>query len=370
MKPLLKSVLALVILSAAWVACKPSAPPNLAGAWEGALTVREMQVRLVFKISKAADGSYTATMDSPDQGAHDFPVTSVTFTNPAVRVELKQINGVFQGNLNRSATEMAGTWQQGGFKAALVLKRTDKPSSVAQPKDPAKAYAARKDSDLQGYWKGTLSVPVPGAAAEGQTLELRLILKISEATDGTFGGAMDVVDQGAKDIPISVILYNKPALRLELDGLGALYEGDLNNDGSELAGKWTQRDRSLPLTFKRYDPATEPKAAEKSYAVREGADLQGTWNGTLEVAGVKLRLALKISEGADGTLNGAMDSLDQGAKDLPVTSMTFATPKLRVELRGLGASYEGTLDKAEHKLTGHWAQLGRTNALNFQRNDR
>jgi uncharacterized protein len=125
----------------------------------------------------------------------------------------------------------------------------------------------------------------------------------------------------------------------------------------------------LPLTFKRYDPSSELKETGRSYVSREGSDLQGIWNGTLDVNEVKLRLALKISEAADGTLSGAMDSLDQGARDLPVTSMKYANPTLRVELRGLGAAYEGQLNKAERKLTGHWAQLGRTNALTFQRSD-
>jgi hypothetical protein len=368
MKNVFSLLVALAILPAALISCKKSSP-NLAGFWEGAIEVRDVHLRLVLKIVKAADGSYTATMDSVDQGARDIPVTSITFTNPAVRVEMKPINGIFQGNLNRSASEMAGTWQQGGLKRPLVLKRTDKPSMIAQAKDPAKAYAARKDSDLQGYWKGTLTVPVPQAAAARQAVELRLILKISEAADGTFTGAMDSVDQGAKDIPISVILFNNPALRLEVDGIGGLFEGDLSKDGAEIAGKWTQRERSLPLTFKRYDPSTEPKETERSYVSREGSDLQGIWNGTLDVNGVKLRLALKISEAADGTLSGAMDSLDQGARDLPVTSMKYANPSLRVELRGLGAAYEGQLNKAERKLTGHWAQLGRTNALTFQRSD-
>lgn len=302
-------------------------------------------------------------MDSVDQGSRDIPVTSITITNPVVRVEIKAIGGVFQGILGRNASEIAGTWQQGGTKLPLVLKRTDKPGAIAQSKDPAKDYRARKDSDLQGHWKGTLAIKL----GEDRQLELRLIVKISEAADGTFSGALDSVDQGAKNIPISAILFNKPALRFEVDGIGGLYEGDLNNDGAEITGTWTQGGRSLPLTLKRYDPGTEP---EKSYAAREDSDLQGIWKGTLEVNGVQLRLALKISEATDGTLSGAMDSIDQGAKDLPVTSIKFTDPTLRVELKGLDAAYEGALNKTERKISGTWNQIGRSYPLSFERSDR
>src|SRR5438093_9761022 len=242
MKSLCRALLALMVLSVALSACKKNSPPNLAGFWEGSLQVREIQLRLVLKISKTPDGSYVATMDSVDQGSRDIPVTSITITNPVVRVEIKAIGGVFQGILGRNASEIAGTWQQGGTKLPLVLKRTDKPGAIAQSKDPAKDYSARKDSDLQGHWKGTLAIKL----GEDRQLELRLIVKISEAADGTFSGALDSVDQGAKNMPISAIRCNKPALRFEVDGIGGLYEGDLSNDGAEITGTWTQGGRALP----------------------------------------------------------------------------------------------------------------------------
>jgi len=48
--------------------------------------------------------------------------------------------------------------------------------------------------------------------------------------------------------------------------------------------------------------------------------LEGDWRGTLETGAAKLRLLLKVSKAADGKLAGAIDSLDQGATGLPVTS--------------------------------------------------
>jgi hypothetical protein len=77
--------------------------PELAGQWNGALQINDAQLRLVLKISKAADGSLTATMDSPDQGAKDLPVTAILFNNPAFKLEMEAIGATFNGNLNRKA---------------------------------------------------------------------------------------------------------------------------------------------------------------------------------------------------------------------------------------------------------------------------
>ena len=52
--------------------------------------------------------------------------------------------------------------------------------------------------------------------------------------------------------------------------------------------------------------------AEKSAAPAQStADVQGTWLGTLDAGGVKLRVAFAISNAASG-LTATMDSLDQG----------------------------------------------------------
>jgi len=47
---------------------------DITGDWNGALKVQGIQLRLVFHITKT-DTGYTATMDSPDQGAKGIPVT-------------------------------------------------------------------------------------------------------------------------------------------------------------------------------------------------------------------------------------------------------------------------------------------------------
>src|SRR5256885_4163289 len=81
------------------------------------------------------------------------------------------------------------------------------------------------------------------------------------------------------------------------------------------------------------------KPADKE---EEDMGIEGNWIGVLAE---KLRLVLKISKGADGKLTATMDSLDQGAKDLTIDTLDFTDRKLRFEMKALGASFEGTLER-------------------------
>ena len=102
----------------------------------------------------------------------------------------------------------------------------------------------------EGTWQGTLD-------AGGQ--KLRLALTLTKNADGTYSGSVDSLDQGTT-IPIDVVTVNGDSIRAELKSVGAVFEGKLNADGSELTGQFSQGGSVLPLTFKRGTAAT-PGAA-------------------------------------------------------------------------------------------------------------
>jgi murein DD-endopeptidase len=93
---------------------------------------------------------------------------------------------------------------------------------------------------LEGSWQGTLDV--------GQ--KLRLALTVSKSPDGAYSGKVDSLDQGTS-IPIEIIKVSGDSVRLELQTVGAIFEGNLNADGSELIGQFSQGGFNGPLTFKR-----------------------------------------------------------------------------------------------------------------------
>jgi len=140
------SFAALAMMFAANVAnAQQSAPqaaagPGIEGPWEGTLDVGAAKLRLVLKVSKAADGSLTAKADSPDQGANDLPVDVVTFKDNALHFEMKRLLASYDGKLNADSSEFTGEFKQGGASFPLNLKRVTKPSSPNRPQEPKKPY--------------------------------------------------------------------------------------------------------------------------------------------------------------------------------------------------------------------------------------
>jgi hypothetical protein len=104
----------------------------------------------------------------------------------------------------------------------------------------------------EGVWQGTLEV---GGA------NLRLVLTVTKSGPGGYSGKVDSLDQGST-IPIDTITVTGDAVRLELKSVGAVYEGALNKDRSEMSGKFTQGGASLPLVFKAGAPSQAGAAAK------------------------------------------------------------------------------------------------------------
>lgn len=93
-------------------------------------------------------------------------------------------------------------------------------------------------------------------------------------------------------------------------------------------------------------------------------EIQGQWNGVLDVMGNQLRLILHISKAEDG-YTATMDSPDQGAKGIPVTKVTFENQQLDIEISHIRAQYAGKLDGG--KIVGKFRQLNQEFPLDFSR---
>jgi len=107
----------------------PDSP--VVGTWEGTLDAGPQgHLRVVVHISQAADGSLSATLDSPDQGATGIPVSKITFKEPDLSFESSVINGSYQGTMNKERSEITGTWSQGGASLPLTYKRAQAPAAT------------------------------------------------------------------------------------------------------------------------------------------------------------------------------------------------------------------------------------------------
>ena len=143
-------------------------PPDLAGIWQGVLKIGGIELRLVIKVSKTKDEQYTATLDSPDQGAKDIPASLVSFTNGDVKIEVKLISGVYSGKMSDDNT-ITGEWKQGPTALPLIMKRTDKaPEAPRRPQEPQKPFPYQEEEVTYDNLKagiklaGTLTTPKTG----------------------------------------------------------------------------------------------------------------------------------------------------------------------------------------------------------------
>lgn len=143
-------------------------PFDLEGIWQGVLKVGGIELRLVIKVSKTSEGKFTATMDSPDQGAKDIPVSEVSFENGNVKIEVKVVLGAFIGKMSDDNT-ITGEWKQGGAALPLIMKRVEKePEAPRRPQEPQKPYPYREEEVVYDNAKagiklaGTLTTPKTG----------------------------------------------------------------------------------------------------------------------------------------------------------------------------------------------------------------
>ena len=99
---------------------------GIEGSWQGSLSAGGASLRVILKVTKGADGSYTAKLDSPDQSIPDLPVENITLSDKSVSFEVKVVGGSYKGTLSADGSEVVGEWSQGGGSLPLTLKRLEK----------------------------------------------------------------------------------------------------------------------------------------------------------------------------------------------------------------------------------------------------
>ena len=108
--------------------------------WEGKLKISSVSLRLVLKLFKNSDGSLGAFMDSPDQGAKNIPVSSITMNDDSLKFAIQTIGGSYSGKIYQDSALVKGTFKQGGMALPLDLKKIDKLTEVNRPQEPKKPY--------------------------------------------------------------------------------------------------------------------------------------------------------------------------------------------------------------------------------------
>ncbi len=84
----------------------------------------------------------------------------------------------------------------------------------------------------------------------------------------------------------------------------------------------------------------------------------GKWMGTISVPGVELRVAFEITEKSQGEYTAVMHSIDQGAMNIAVSSVTVKGDSLRLEVQSIPGAYAGKFSEDGNSIDGNWFQGG------------
>jgi pimeloyl-ACP methyl ester carboxylesterase len=224
--------------------CAAGAAAQLAGApqgtYSGTLQAGEAQLHLLLHLSKGANGSLRATLDSLEQGVFAIEASSVSFANFNLKLELTSVGARFEGKVSPDHEIIHGNWSQGSASIPLIFQRET-------------GAVARKPGDaifpIEGLWQG---------AVETHGMRLRFQLHISHDTEGSLIAALDSLDQGVTGLPANHVTLKDPIFHFEIPSVAGVYEGTLNPAKNAIAGKWSQTSAdNLPLDFNRSDQTLE-----------------------------------------------------------------------------------------------------------------
>src|SRR6266849_2458564 len=222
---------------------------------------------------------------------------------------------------------------------------------------------AKTTADPSGHWEGTVSAPFGEVR-----IEVDLVKNAKGDLAGTFGQPAQELEgrklPKLKGLPLSNVAVKGKAVTFEMKATaeGGAFQGILLADGKSMSGDFASQGGAVPFRLTRTGDA-RIEAPPKSAPI--GKEMEGIWNGTVDVNGRQLRLVLKMSNQPDGTSTGSFASIDQGGIELPVAIIQKAA-NLTVDVKATGGSYVGTLNAAGTELVGMFTTQGVALPLTFR----
>ncbi len=208
------------------------------GHWEGTLSVQGHELKVAVDLARDDKQAWKGAFAVPEMNLKGFALADISAEGGVVHFAMKGIPGdpAYQGKLSADGKTIAGEWRQSGSNTPLTLTRT----GDAKFEPVAKSTPITKE--FTGTWEGAIN-------ANGT--RLRLVLKLTTQPDGIATGTLTSVDQGNAEIPVASIVQTGNNLKLGVPTVGGTYDGDINKEGTMIAGEWLQGPDPLPLVFKR-----------------------------------------------------------------------------------------------------------------------
>lgn len=112
---------AFIALALMSIACVSSAQ-DAAGEWTGVLTAPRGVLHLALHLKRAADGSWTGSLDSLDQGAIGLALGDVHNDVGGLTFNVPIVSGRYEGKWDAPSHSFVGNWSQGSASLALTWR--------------------------------------------------------------------------------------------------------------------------------------------------------------------------------------------------------------------------------------------------------
>ncbi|MFO1013894.1 MAG: alpha/beta fold hydrolase [Caulobacteraceae bacterium] len=208
--------------------------------------------------------------------------------------------------------------------------------------------AATPAPDPVGVWHGVMTLPGRG--------DFHMVVKITQ-TGGTLAGTVESPDVTSQSQTLTNIAVSGDTLTFQAPVINARYAGKWNAAEGRWDGQWTQG-ISLALDLEKGPLPPRPTVA----------GLDGDWDGTLAGGPVTLRLVLHVRTTVEAGTVATLDSVDQLANGIAISSISRNGEEVSFESRTIGGRFRGTLSADGKTLTGAWSQ-GAPSPLSFTRRD-
>ncbi|MGO8796291.1 MAG: hypothetical protein ACLQLC_15835 [Candidatus Sulfotelmatobacter sp.] len=219
------------------------------------------------------------------------------------------------------------------------------------------AVCAAQAEDITGDWQGTLPMGMG---------EIRIVLHITKAPDGSLKATLDSPDQAVVGMPVDSISLEGSKLKFTASVVKGSYEGNVKN-ATTITGNWSQPKR-LQLDFKK---STSP--IKLTHPPAPPSDIDGTWEGEASLPSLqntpsngKLRLTFHVKNTGDG-LTATFDEPDMNIKGWPVVAVIRKGSSIKIEAPQVGGSVSGKLNKDLTVISGDWFNGEHTYAITLRR---
>jgi len=215
---------------------------------------------------------------------------------------------------------------------------------------------AQSTADLSGHWEGTVNLP---------NFQLPLAIDIARGEQGRFVGTLTNNAEGIAGLPLKTVTLDGRLVQFVIaSGSGSQeYNGVLMSDGRTISGAFNVNGISAPVDFARTGDATIERPSSAPIAKA----LEGSWNGTLDVAGKSMRVVVTLTNHGDGTSTGTVMNLDGGAVPIPISRIAQQGSEVTLEIKVVSGTYVGSLSADSAELAGTWSEKSFSAPLKLRR---